>query len=84
MQDFPYYVEQGIAHDNIWSTTPLTTDELVEVSAALHNWLPQPALLAAAHTRLELLTYEMLPGQVAFSPQDTKHVSLGAAVIAGH
>ena len=35
MQDFPYYVEQGIAHDNIWSTTPLTTDELVEVSAAL-------------------------------------------------
>ena len=40
MQAFPYYVEQGIAHDNIWSTTPLTTHELVEVSAVLHNCFP--------------------------------------------
>ncbi|KAA6417932.1 MAG: hypothetical protein FRX49_12090 [Trebouxia sp. A1-2] len=29
--DFPYYVQDGISHDNIWSTTPLTTQQLTQV-----------------------------------------------------
>ncbi|KAL0051705.1 hypothetical protein WJX82_000719 [Trebouxia sp. C0006] len=29
--DFPYYVQDGISHDNIWSTTPLTTEQLIQV-----------------------------------------------------
>ena len=31
LQDFPYYVQDGISHDNIWSTTPLTTEQLTQV-----------------------------------------------------
>ena len=31
LQDFPYYVQDGISHDNIWSTTPLTTEQLIQV-----------------------------------------------------
>lgn len=31
LQDFPYYVQNGISHDNIWSTTPLTTEQLIQV-----------------------------------------------------
>ena len=31
-QDFPYYLEEGVSHDNIWSTTPLSTEQLVQVS----------------------------------------------------
>ncbi|DBA74824.1 TPA: hypothetical protein ACH3X2_009167 [Trebouxia sp. C0005] len=30
-KDFPYYVQDGISHDNIWSTTPLTTQQLTQV-----------------------------------------------------
>lgn len=29
--DFPYYVQDGISHDNIWATTPLTTEQLIKV-----------------------------------------------------
>ena len=32
IQDFPYYVEEGISHDNIWCTTPLSTEQLIQVT----------------------------------------------------
>ena len=35
LQDFPYYVEEGISHDNIWSTTPLSTEQLVQVDSSM-------------------------------------------------
>lgn len=30
-QDFPYYIEIGVQHDNIWSTAPLDVDHLIQV-----------------------------------------------------
>lgn len=37
LQDFPYYVEEGISHDNIWSTTPLSTEQLIEVGSSMSH-----------------------------------------------
>ena len=38
-QDFPYYVQDGISHDNVWSTMPLSTDQLIKViNCMLHGF----------------------------------------------
>lgn len=29
--DFPYYMEAGVHHDNIWSTVPLSTEHLLKI-----------------------------------------------------
>lgn len=51
-QDFPYYVQDGISHDNIWATTPLTTEQLIKVSLPTNDGMCSTMLTELQHISL--------------------------------
>lgn len=68
IQDFPYYFEPGLQHDNIWCTEELSVKELREVRALIistrtSTQQPEQVLTAAASVHLAdaALALRMLP-----------------------